>query len=166
MGSRMLLIFAALHWIPGSLATCYLPNGQEQPGVVCNTTAEFSACCADVDMCTNQGFCKSPVDAGDNYYWREGCTDPTWTSSACPRHCYDQSTGMNSLYIEGEAATNPTSKAIPHPLETGLCSLALRRLSAAQTPPVLQTRTAAMRTSGSLTQVPLHMLEATLLSPH
>jgi hypothetical protein len=75
-------------------ASCYVPNGTVRapdPGHAyqpCNI-GTYSMCCAtnrtsDADQCLQNGLC---YNADGNYYWRESCTDPTWTSEACSQLC-------------------------------------------------------------------------------
>lgn len=89
--SILLGAFLSLY-ITAVSASCYAPNGtvmlaENQP---CNNVGgSYSMCCAtnrtsDADMCQQDGLCYNP---NGDYYWREGCTDPTWTSEACSLLC-------------------------------------------------------------------------------
>jgi len=78
-------------------ATCYYPDGSpitpdNHPHDVnstdyqpCNSdTSSFSMCCATNrpvkgDTCLSNGLCHN----GYGEYWRESCTDPTWSSPFC-----------------------------------------------------------------------------------
>ncbi|KAF2724067.1 hypothetical protein K431DRAFT_344202 [Polychaeton citri CBS 116435] len=69
---------------------CYYPNGTEASGFIpIDGDAEVSACCSPYDLFTNIGLCKSPFDGGNNWYWRNTCTDRSWNSSSCPQYCVD-----------------------------------------------------------------------------
>ena len=90
-GRKMLLIAFLYLCATTVSATCFHPNGtipgpDYQP---CNNTVQFSMCCAwnrtyDADQSLQNGLCYNPIG---NYYWRESCTDPTWTSEACSPLC-------------------------------------------------------------------------------
>lgn len=73
--------------------TCYFPDGSADTidgFLPCNTadTSAVSTCCNAVngDRCTPEGICLS----GSNGYWRDMCTDQTWTDPLCITMC----TGM------------------------------------------------------------------------
>ncbi|KAH8593399.1 hypothetical protein B0O99DRAFT_742758 [Bisporella sp. PMI_857] len=72
-------------------ATCYLPNGEipvETVFAPCNSNSSaVSMCCNSVnsDRCSPEGLCISGSDA----YWRNTCTDPTWTAPECVKMCMD-----------------------------------------------------------------------------
>jgi hypothetical protein len=73
----------------GGIATCYARNGTEAydfgfPFTPCTSEAN-SACCYSrfEDTCTPQGLCSS-FNTG---LYVDGCTDPTWESSACSHLC-------------------------------------------------------------------------------
>jgi hypothetical protein len=73
----------------GGIATCYTRNGTEASdfgfsATPCTSGAN-SACCYSIfnDICTPQGLCSS-VATG---MFIDGCTDPTWESSACSHLC-------------------------------------------------------------------------------
>jgi hypothetical protein len=60
----------------------------------CNLEAKFSMCCnihGDGDVCLPNGLCNN---TGSGIYWRESCTDPTWTDSACVK-LFLNGTGLN-----------------------------------------------------------------------
>jgi hypothetical protein len=73
-------------------ATCYAPDSTviELGSQPCdNVSGAHSMCCAtnrttNADQCLKNGLCYNP---NGGLYWREGCTDPTWTSEACSRLC-------------------------------------------------------------------------------
>ncbi len=48
----------------------------------CDQEANVSMCCrtnnGGSDVCLPSGLCRN-----GNIYWRESCTDPTWTDPAC-----------------------------------------------------------------------------------
>lgn len=81
------------------MSQCFFPNGTQYTDkkfTPCNLTAVannagHSACCAVGDLCLTNGMCRNPSDdsnsRNDNWYWREGCTDPTFQDDACPRYC-------------------------------------------------------------------------------
>lgn len=73
--------------IPSVFGTCWTPTltdrnaGLSQTSYFpCNATADVSMCCATWDRCLPNGLCQNMDTA---QYWRESCTDPTWTSSMC-----------------------------------------------------------------------------------
>ncbi|CAO2647660.1 Nn.00g085820.m01.CDS01 [Neocucurbitaria sp. VM-36] len=75
---------------------CYGVDGTpHKPGryIPCNITAVenggHTGCCAPGDNCLTNGLCQGQSDEKRkaNLYWRNGCTDPTWESAACSRHC-------------------------------------------------------------------------------
>jgi hypothetical protein len=89
-----LIAFICLYTITVS-ANCFVPDGTprlqgiDYSYLPCNTSTEFSMCCAwnrtsDADQCLQNGLCYNP---DGNYYWRESCTDPTWTSEFCSPLC-------------------------------------------------------------------------------
>jgi hypothetical protein len=73
----------------GGIATCYARNGTEAsfwgfPYAPCTSEANSACCYLRLDdICTPQGLCSSEV-AG---LFIDGCTDPTWESSACSHLC-------------------------------------------------------------------------------
>ena len=84
-----LLLFS--RHIAAEVAQCYYPNGNlttDSSVFVCDPRAKFSSCCYTGDMCTTNGFCKDVQnDANNNFYYRDLCTDSTWTSPKCPSFC-------------------------------------------------------------------------------
>ncbi|CAI6338810.1 unnamed protein product [Periconia digitata] len=73
---------------------CFYPNGTIYNDVIpCNGTAvadgQHSSCCRSNDLCLTNGLCMSTEDhdADRNYYWREGCTDESYSDNACPKQC-------------------------------------------------------------------------------
>jgi hypothetical protein len=102
MASRaVLLLFLSSLVAHINAETCYLPDGSSLgDGLrVCDPSAPASACCASGDECTTNGFCKAGNDGDNNWLWRGGCTDKTWESDSCPKHCWDSSTSMDSQPI-------------------------------------------------------------------
>jgi len=104
--SHMRLQFALLYGFlllfiakPINTLSCYHPDGTRvdpsKKMIACNSTAEFTHCCADGDQCLTNGLCKAAADGRINSYWRESCTDPTWKSPACPHYCHDASIGTD-----------------------------------------------------------------------
>ncbi|PSN73423.1 hypothetical protein BS50DRAFT_672308 [Corynespora cassiicola Philippines] len=76
------------------MASCYYANGKEVGYVPCNHTAvalgQHSSCCAEGDGCLANGLCKTKYNgdwAQGNYYWRQACTDRTWSDPACANFC-------------------------------------------------------------------------------
>ena len=82
-----------LHFLvskPGGDATCFVRYGLNSslganPYSPCNNSTVNSACCYDLygDKCTPQGFCMTEHTG----LVIDGCTDPTWESSACSHLC-------------------------------------------------------------------------------
>ncbi|KAJ4325467.1 hypothetical protein N0V94_000610 [Neodidymelliopsis sp. IMI 364377] len=70
---------------------CYFPNGGEVASdTVCNPNALVSACCYDNQACLSNGLCVSdPHDPVKARLHRGTCTDASWKSGNCPRHCLD-----------------------------------------------------------------------------
>ena len=101
--STLLLLLAALRLslAVSSDATCYYPNGKANMElgayVVCNTTADVSACCAPDDECTSNGFCRLKTAPDFGGYWRNLCTDQTWQSDSCPQYCLNATTAGAAL---------------------------------------------------------------------
>ncbi|KAF2232045.1 hypothetical protein EV356DRAFT_506250 [Viridothelium virens] len=70
-------------------ANCYWPNGTDRNAGLpspdyfpCNS-GEVSMCCAQWDLCRNDGLCQ----ATNSVVWRESCTDATWGSPYCLQLC-------------------------------------------------------------------------------
>ena len=82
-----------------SSAACYTPEGLDRNTMFnvsdgyfyapCDNVVPVSMCCAigpgriadgSADTCITGGLC---YNQGANLYWRESCTDQTWTSPAC-----------------------------------------------------------------------------------
>ncbi|KUJ16055.1 uncharacterized protein LY89DRAFT_102022 [Mollisia scopiformis] len=104
--------------------TCYSPpkspgqSGTAQDGnyTSCYPTQKVSMCCrTEGDSCSTNGLCMNTVGSTATY-WRESCTDPTWTSpyclnafDVCP---LDQSNNTPVTFCQGEGgyccgANNP-----------------------------------------------------------
>src|ERR1700738_2653497 len=84
--------------------SCYIPDGSvvtDGAYAPCNAVAgATSMCCAIVPVGNAQGYNASQLDtclssglceASDGTFWRDSCTDPTWTSPNCLRNlvCID-----------------------------------------------------------------------------
>ncbi|KAJ8118084.1 hypothetical protein OPT61_g856 [Boeremia exigua] len=72
--------------------------------IPCNISAvnegRHSSCCVVGDLCLTNGMCKNPLDPPDNnWFWRNGCTDSTWSDPACPRLCENVEPQKNSSLI-------------------------------------------------------------------
>ncbi|CZR65518.1 uncharacterized protein PAC_15418 [Phialocephala subalpina] len=97
LGYSMLSLLAILS-LPTTLAiTCYNPpttpggQGSVQDGnyTSCNVNQNVSMCCRSStvngyppDACLSNGLCVDTTASAPTY-WRESCTDPTWTSPYC-----------------------------------------------------------------------------------
>ncbi|KAF3041989.1 hypothetical protein E8E11_000946 [Didymella keratinophila] len=58
----------------------------------CNLTAvaegKHTACCASDELCMSNGLCRNATSTPKtNFYWRGGCTDPTFQDPSCPNYC-------------------------------------------------------------------------------
>ena len=77
---------------PGPVLPCYEPNGTVMDSLewqACDQDAGHSQCCNVGLHCTDGGLCAS-IDAEALviiFLSRGGCTDPSWTSNACPPIC-------------------------------------------------------------------------------
>ncbi|KIN08371.1 hypothetical protein OIDMADRAFT_175182 [Oidiodendron maius Zn] len=72
---------------------CYGQQGVENDKMFsCQPTAAESACCAPGDICYSSGLCApGPTENQDTvtpFFWN-GCTDPSFTSSACFSSCFN-----------------------------------------------------------------------------
>ena len=93
-----------LCFLSSTTATCYYPNGT----AVINTNYQpcsngtVSMCCAldrdNSNSCLSNGLCHDPCTVNHDcnhgspgQFWRESCTDPSWTSPFCLRLCDDES---------------------------------------------------------------------------
>ncbi|KAL4939339.1 hypothetical protein BDV06DRAFT_231125 [Aspergillus oleicola] len=84
----LFLLLLQLHTVHAT-ATCYAPDGtaiMDTKYVPCIAIEEeFSMCCrlndTNPDQCYSNGLCHSP--SGDGEYWRDYCTDQTWSSPNC-----------------------------------------------------------------------------------
>ncbi|PVI01836.1 hypothetical protein DM02DRAFT_333850 [Periconia macrospinosa] len=119
------------------MPTCYFQNGQEATGSKspCNETAvaegKHSSCCNTSHQCLTNGLCRDPhQEPAENYYWRIGCTDPTFQDPACPRYCpgYSETTYLVWKCQESEkwccngGAVAPLDQRI-HRSNTSCCSV-------------------------------------------
>ncbi|KAF1961487.1 hypothetical protein CC80DRAFT_578074 [Byssothecium circinans] len=108
-----------------SSATCYNPDGSAMRNknareiyIPCNTTAisngHHSACCATGDLCLTNGLCANDGADGGNNYWRDGCTDRTFSDEACPRYCTGADIACcsyaNSTFTADDALVYTTAK--------------------------------------------------------
>ncbi|KAF2791691.1 hypothetical protein K505DRAFT_418954 [Melanomma pulvis-pyrius CBS 109.77] len=105
------------------LGDCYHPNSERFiSGVVipCNGTAiengEHSACCVLDDLCLTNGMCQNPSDRanGYNWYWREGCTDATFTDPACPQYCTGSGDDLSNDHFIFSCPASDTESATTH----------------------------------------------------
>ena len=91
-------------------ATCYDIDGKPfmidtMTYLPCNWTAlannKHSACCAQNDLCLDNGLCLTPADRENrlNYYWQEGCTDATWEDEVCPKYCPADNTSCTPPHL-------------------------------------------------------------------
>jgi hypothetical protein len=97
-----------------SSAACYTPEGLDRNTMLnasegylyapCDNVVPVSMCCAigpgrvadgSADTCIPGGLC---YNQGGNLYWRESCTDPTWTSPACIK-LFVNGTGVTDVAI-------------------------------------------------------------------
>ena len=95
-----------------SSAACYTPEGLDRNAMFnvsdgylyapCDNVAAVSMCCAigpgragTADNCIPGGLC---YNQGVNLYWRESCTDQTWTSPACIK-LFVNGTGISDVAI-------------------------------------------------------------------
>lgn len=97
-----------------AFAGCYWPNGTLNPSPdyqPCNDIkGQYSMCCATnrasyADSCLPNGLCQNFISNGQNtgislLFWRESCTDPSWTSPYCLGLCVDGSGGFDTSRIE------------------------------------------------------------------
>lgn len=70
-----------------SSPTCYFPDHSEGPGLVAAIAADSSGhspCCFEGHYLFSNGLC---LDNNQSTFYRGGCTDQAWASSACPRYC-------------------------------------------------------------------------------
>jgi hypothetical protein len=80
-----------------STTKCYGIDGEPYATfdryIPCNGTSVasggHSSCCAPGDNCLTNGLCQGQRDnlRQSNLFWRNGCTDPTWSDPACPKFC-------------------------------------------------------------------------------
>ncbi|ERF74581.1 hypothetical protein EPUS_00711 [Endocarpon pusillum Z07020] len=85
-------------------AECFTPNGTDRndmPGVSgdpyqpCPSDGDVAMCCriGTGDICVEHGLCFNP---SGNIYWRESCTDRTWSDPACVK-----------LFVNGTGFSGP-----------------------------------------------------------
>jgi hypothetical protein len=103
-----------LSLVDRSSAACYTPEGLDRNVMFnasegylyapCDNVVPVSMCCAigpgrvadgSADTCIPGGLC---YNQGGNLYWRESCTDPTWTSPACIK-LFVNGTGVTDVAI-------------------------------------------------------------------
>src|SRR5271163_3436544 len=103
-----------LSLVDRSSAACYTPEGLDRNEMFnasegylyapCDNVVPVSMCCAigpgrvadgTADTCIPGGLC---YNQGANLYWRESCTDPTWTSPACIK-LFVNGTGISDVAI-------------------------------------------------------------------
>ncbi|KAJ8118797.1 hypothetical protein OPT61_g274 [Boeremia exigua] len=86
---------------------CYNARGKttwdQKAHIPCNLTAVaaglHSSCCAEGSVCLTNGLCIEEKRLGKtNWYYRDGCTDKTWSDPACGKYCTsienDRETGL------------------------------------------------------------------------
>ena len=81
---------------------CYGQQGvQTDKMFSCQPAAAESSCCAPGDICYSNGLCApGPTENQDTatpFFWN-GCTDPSFTSSACFSACFHCRPGWTLLY--------------------------------------------------------------------
>jgi hypothetical protein len=114
--SPLLTLLSALilSLVGHSSAACYTPEGLDRNAMFnvadgyyyapCDNVVPVSMCCAigpgriadgSADTCIPGGLC---YNQGANLYWRESCTDQTWTSPACIK-LFVNGTGISDVAI-------------------------------------------------------------------
>jgi hypothetical protein len=91
--ATFLCLIAALLSLALTQRTCYTPTGLDRNSnaftdtngtvyyVPCNPTdGTVSVCCRITDTCWSNGLC---LQGGTTNFWRESCTDPTFTHPNC-----------------------------------------------------------------------------------
>lgn len=127
---RFLLLSFSCAFLGGSLiqrvgASCYYPDGSFPSDYVYTACSgsEFTSCCiaSEGDQCLSNGLCYYPRSSS-KYLFRGACTDKTWKSENCFKHClsgtsssrYDRliSCGEDRYccYSDGSTCCNDDSK--------------------------------------------------------
>jgi hypothetical protein len=108
------LLLSVLYLVPLISATCYYPDGTIETSTdympCVATVGTFSMCCATnrahyPDQCLPNGLCHNPCatsgncgDSAGGQYWRESCTDPSWSSPYCLKNvCANPAVSILSL---------------------------------------------------------------------
>ncbi|KAF2205928.1 hypothetical protein GQ43DRAFT_436662 [Delitschia confertaspora ATCC 74209] len=83
-----------------ALADCHFPDGGVATAdVPCNPNSLVSHCCWGGQACLSNGLCRSdPHDATLSRTHRGTCTDATFQSENCPRHCENVANNGTNVY--------------------------------------------------------------------
>lgn len=85
--------------------TCYFPDGSSVTDhVPCTSGNGTTMCCSTGEICLTSGLCKvSPWFTSDYYirypYYRGACTDASWQSNGCLKHCQGKSLQSSNLLV-------------------------------------------------------------------
>lgn len=87
---------------------CYFPDGTiSLDGFACNLTAvengENSSCCRLLDTCLTSGTC---LQTYSGWFYRFGCTDPTYRDQTCSRICTSGGAGTCKLPVHDNNWSN------------------------------------------------------------
>ncbi|CAK1357709.1 hypothetical protein CB0940_07588 [Cercospora beticola] len=87
--AKLLTIAFLMRHVTGE-TDCFFPNHQRAENfTTCNAGAPHAACCRPEDVCLSNGYCLQQGAGLPNRLIRGGCTDYTFSSSACPAKCAD-----------------------------------------------------------------------------
>lgn len=91
--------FLWIHAIHGG-AECYYPDGSVASDHVPCFYGTNSVCCGQGYACLTNKICQATGEKlekdGANEYVRGSCTDPEWSSRACPSFCKDSYSDITS----------------------------------------------------------------------
>ncbi|KAF1986084.1 hypothetical protein K402DRAFT_318424, partial [Aulographum hederae CBS 113979] len=95
-----LVVFSLLLPI-SSAAKCYSIQGQpmKEYYVPCNSTAQYSPCCNNGDLCSTNGLCLAMSGAWQGFIYGEGCTDSTGRANVCPQVCQNIPATWNTYNV-------------------------------------------------------------------
>ena len=86
-----LLIYFGTTWVviaASNNGICYDTDEVQISNSACDPEAEVSVCCGFGFTCLSNGLCETYNKTTSwTGFWTGGCTDVTWTSSACPKIC-------------------------------------------------------------------------------
>ncbi|PPJ49854.1 hypothetical protein CBER1_05010 [Cercospora berteroae] len=104
---KFVAIALFVHYAIGE-TDCFFPDHQRAENfTTCNAAATHAACCRPEDVCLSNGYCLQQGSDLPNRLIRGGCTDYTFSSSACPSKCADTAPEVAvSIYLARDVRPN------------------------------------------------------------